>query len=371
MEVPWPATRMQPIDIMSHPTPNYSRNLASDNESGICPEAMARMEAGSHLSAPAYGDDTWTREACDRIREWLDAPEARIWMVFTGTAANSIALSTLARSWEAVICHEHAHIAENECGAPGFLGHGLTLLRAQGPNAKVTPQEVRRLHGMRRDMHAPRPAALSLTQPTEFGTLYTVEELRALGATARELGLAIHLDGARLSHAAACLPAPVGQWIREAGVDLLSLGMTKNGALCAEAIVALNPGLPELDRAIKQSGQLASKMRLQSAGFAGMLETGAWQRHALHANRMASRLARGLESLGHRIHFPVEANMVFVDLPAGTRQILAGAGWRFHCMLPPDGCRLVCSWSTQEAEVDAFIEAVQSADTPSQSATSP
>ncbi|HSV71356.1 MAG TPA: aminotransferase class V-fold PLP-dependent enzyme [Methylibium sp.] len=337
------------------------QNFASDNWAGIAPEALAALlQANAAGHAPAYGNDAWTQRACDAVRALFDH-DAEVFFVFTGGAANALALAALCRPYEAVVCTPQAHIALDECNAVGFFGGGVALLpAADAPAAKLTPAALEAAATKRRDLHAPRAHAVSLTQSTELGTVYTVDELQALTATARRLDLKVHLDGARYANAVAslgCTPAALS-W--QAGVDVLSFGMTKNGAPAGEAVVFFDRALAEgFERRAKQAGQLASKMRMLTAPWVGLLEGEAWLAHARHANAMARRLAAALATLpGVELLHPAEANGVFAWLPRRAIDRVRAQGWQFHEVLPErDGrgaCRLMCAWDTAPATVDAF-----------------
>lgn len=333
------------------------RHFASDNNSGVCPEVMTALAEVNTGHIAGYGDDPWTARACALLREFFET-ECEVFFVFNGTAANALSLAAACRSYHAVLCHESSHIAHDECNAPGFFGGGVALHRLPGEHGRLRPSTVAAAVGAHFPLHSSKPGALSLTQVTECGTVYTVRELQALGRRAHDLGLRVHLDGARFSNAVASLQASPADLTWRAGVDVLSLGLTKNGGLDAEAIVVFAPDLArELDYRIKQAGQLASKMRFHAASWIGLLGSGAWLRHAQHANRMATRLSRGLARLrGSRLLHPTQANGVFVDLPAATIRGLHRLGWHFYIFEGETGCRLMCSWDTTAEDVDHFIE---------------
>lgn len=335
--------------------------FASDNWAGLAPQALAALlEANGGSHAPAYGDDVWTQRACDAVRRVFDT-DCEVYFVFNGTAANALSLAALCRPYEAVVCTPLAHIAADECNAVGFMGQGVSLLTGDDGSdsarrAKLTPAALDAAARRRRDLHAPRARAVSLTQATELGTVYAVDELRALTTAARELKLKVHMDGARFANAVAslgCAPADAS-W--RAGVDVLSFGATKNGAPVGEAVVFFDRGLADgFEWRAKQAGQLASKMRVLTAPWVGLLEGGAWLAHAGHANAMARRLAAAIEALPgvHLLHAP-QANGVFAELPRPAIEALRAQGWRFHEMLPNGGCRLMCAWDTRPETVDAF-----------------
>jgi threonine aldolase len=267
------------------------QQFASDNYAGICPEAWDAMEAANRGSATAYGEDEWTQRAADAFRALFET-RCEVFFAFNGTAANSLALASLGQSYHSVICSSMAHVETDECGAPEFFSNGSKLLVAQASDGKLTPQAVRSLATSRADIHFPKPRVVTITQPTETGQVYTVEEIRALSATCRDLGLKLHMDGARFAHACAhldCSPADI-TW--RAGVDVLCFGGTKNGMAVGEAVIFFDTALAEdFDYRCKQAGQLASKMRFLSAPWVGLLESGAWLANARHGNECATWLA--------------------------------------------------------------------------------
>lgn len=349
------------------PAPRY--DFASDNTAGLCPEALAALTEANTSRAPSYGDDPWTARARTRFREIFET-ECDVFFVFNGTAANALALSACCRAPHTrILCHEFSHIDTDECGAPEFFTGGAKINPLPGPAGKLQPATVeaalRRGHGV----HYPKPAALSLTQSTELGTVYTPAEISALAAVAHAHGLAVHLDGARFANALASLqhpqtPTPAPQtplspadltW--RAGVDVLCLGGTKNGLLNTEAVLFFNRDLArDFDYRVKQTGQLASKMRFAAAQWCAVLENDTWLRHAAHANTQARRLAAGLRSLPDiRLLFEPEANGVFVEMPPARYDALTARGWQFYRFIGDHGYRLMCSWATTDADNDAFL----------------
>ncbi|HVO18004.1 MAG TPA: low specificity L-threonine aldolase [Anaeromyxobacter sp.] len=335
------------------------RHFASDNYAGICPEALAALAEANAGHAPSYGEDRWTAEAADLIRQTF-ACECEVFFAFNGTAANSLALSSLCQSYHSIVCHETAHVETDECGAPEFFSNGTKVLTAGGAHGKLGPEAVEQVVRRRADIHYPKPRVVSLTQPTELGTLYSPAELAALGARARALGLRVHMDGARFANAVAALGVHPRALTLDAGVDVLCLGGTKNGMAVGEAVVFFDRALAaEFEYRCKQAGQLASKMRFLAAPWVGMLRTGAWLRHARHANEMAALLARSLEAApGVRILHPVQANAVFAALPDGAGEALRRKGWRFYDFIGPGGARFMCAWDTTPEDVAAFATAV-------------
>lgn len=343
---------------MPHPTAHH--HFASDNTSGICPEAWAKLTEANHGRLPSYGTDTWTTRACDLIREVFEKPDAEIFFVFNGTAANSLALASLSQSYHSVICHEVAHVETDECGAPEFFSNGTKILTAGGAAGKLDPRRVEEIITKRSDIHYPKPRVLSLTQSTEFGTVYRTAEIEELCHLAKANDLAVHMDGARFSNAAAMLAesenASPADFTWRAGVDVLCFGGTKNGMNTSEAVVFFRPELAkEFDYRCKQAGQLASKMRYLSSQWTGMLESGAWLRHADHANRMTAQLADAIREVpGVSIYLEPEVNALFVDMPTALADAMMAKGWEFHNFLGPQRYRLMCNWDTQEVDLSDF-----------------
>ncbi|MCX8092223.1 MAG: low specificity L-threonine aldolase [Verrucomicrobiae bacterium] len=343
--------------------PRPQRHFASDNYAGLCPEALAALLDANTGHDISYGDDAWTARACDLIRDVFQR-HCEAFFVFNGTAANALALATLCRPYHSILCHELAHVETAECGAPEFFSNGAKVLLLSGPNGKISPAEVERAVHRRTDIHYPKPAVLSLTQATELGTVYTLDELRELVAVARRLGLRVHMDGARFANAVAALDVSPADLTWRAGVDVLCFGMTKNGSAVGEAVVFFDEDLArDFDRRCKQGGQLASKMRFLSAPWVGMLREGAWLRHARHANAMAKRLEAGLRALpGVTITYPVESNAVFARIPPAAEARLHQRGWHFYTgVVTPNESRLMCSWDTTPEDVDAFVADVREA----------
>jgi threonine aldolase len=339
----------------------FRRQFGSDNYAGICPEALSAMQDANAGHAPAYGNDRWTEEATDLIREVFEK-RCEVFFVFNGTAANSLALASLCQSYHSILCHELAHVETDECGAPEFFSNGTKVLTMPGAQGKILPKEIERMVSRRQDIHYPKPRVVSLTQSTEVGTIYSPAELKAISQTARTLDLRIHMDGARFANAVASLKVKPKAITWQAGVDVLCFGGTKNGAGIGEAIVFFNLELArEFDYRCKQSGQLASKMRFLSAPWIGLLRKGAWLRHAAHANGMAGRLDAALRELPEtKVMFPRQANAVFVELPEKVIKGLWKRGWLFHTFIGMGGCRLMCAWDTTEADVDDFIADLKS-----------
>ena len=332
------------------------RQFASDNYAGICPEAWNALVAANRSHAPAYGDDALTARACDALRELFET-DCEVFFVSSGTAANALALASLCQSYHSIICHELAHIETDECGAPEFFSNGTKLLVVEGDEGKVRPEIVESLARKRCDLHFPQPRAVSISQATELGTVYQLDELGALGDTCRRLGLKLHVDGARFANAAASLGVAPKEITWQAGVDVLSFGGAKNGLAIGEAVVFFDRQLANgFEFRCKQAGHLLSKLRFVAAPWVGLLESGAWLRNAQHANRMATRLAEKLADIAAiEIMLPPQANSVFVRMQPAHRDALRERGWRFYDFIGAGGARLMCSWDTTDEDVEAIV----------------
>jgi threonine aldolase len=333
------------------------RHFASDNYAGICPEAWAALAEANAGHAQGYGDDAWTQKAADLIRDVFET-HCEVFFVFNGTAANSLALASMCQSYHSILCHELAHVEADECGAPEFFSNGTKVLLVPGPNGKIDPAGIERMVKKRTDIHYPKPRAVSLTQSTELGTVYAPDELKAIWAKAKSFGLRIHMDGARFANAVASLGCAPKELTWQSGVDALCFGGTKNGTHVGEAVVFFDRELArEFDYRCKQGGQLASKMRFISAPWVGMLQGGAWLRHAAHANRMAALLEEKLRPVPQlKVLFPRQANAVFAELPRPVIDGLRQRGWKFYTFIGSGGCRLMCAWDTREEDVTAFAK---------------
>lgn len=328
-------------------------DFASDNAAPVAPEAMAALAAANQGFAPGYGSDPVTARAGDLLRELLDA-DAEVRFVASGTAANSIALAALCRPFEAVCAHVHAHILTDEAGAPGFFGQGLGLIGLPGASGRIDPEALAQALAQPDVSYRQPVAALSLTNATEYGAVYSVEALGALAGQAKAKGLGVHLDGARLANAAAA--GFDVKAIAKAGVDVLVVGGTKAGMPPTEAVVVFDRALARrLDVRLKQAGQLPSKARYFAAPFVGMLQDGALFRHAAHANAMARRLA---DACPFPTRHPVETNGVFVEMDSPTLNRLRAAGW-FAYRFTDGTVRFMCSWATTAEAVDDLCQALQ------------
>ncbi len=259
---------------------DLQQQFASDNYAGICPEAWQAMEAANRGHVTSYGDDPWTARAADAFRSLFET-QCEVYFVFNGTAANSLALASLCQSYHSVICSDQSHVETDECGAPEFFSNGSKLLAAASDTGKLTPEAIHELATKRHDIHYPKPRAVTLTQSTETGRVYTLKELGAIAEECRGRGLSLHMDGARFANACASLGCSPAEMSWKSGVDVLCFGGTKNGMAIGEAVLFFNrEQATDFDYRCKQAGQLASKMRFLSAPWVGMLESGAWLRNA-------------------------------------------------------------------------------------------
>jgi threonine aldolase len=337
---------------------SLSRGFASDNAAGIHPAVLDALATANRGHAFGYGDDDWTRRVERRFREQFGS-EARAYLVWGGTAANVLSLRTSCRPWEGAICAASAHMNVDEAGAPEAIA-GVKLLTVDSEHGKLTPDRVERAIVGVRDEHSTQPRVVSISQSTELGAVYSLTEIRALADLAHGRGLLLHVDGARLSNAAAALGASLRAVSTDAGVDLLSFGGTKNGLLGAEAVVLLSDQVGDGFRYLrKQSLHLASKMRFLAAQFDALLRDDLWLELASGANRMAARLADAVEGLpGVTITHPVESNAVFATLP---RDAIAPLLERFQFYVWDERTaevRWMCSWDTSEDDVAALAQAV-------------
>ena len=355
-----PLTRLRPrsrAEILLGMASAHS--FASDNNAPVHPAILEALSSANSGHVRAYGDDAWTRQMEERFREHF-GPAARAFAVFGGTSANVLGLSALLRPHEAVICAEHAHVSVDECGAPErFLGSKLLLVRTA--DGKLRPDDVTgRLKGLR-DQHHVQPKVVAITQSTEVGTVYTPAEIVALAAIARSNGLYLHMDGARIANAAASLGVPLAAITTDVGVDVVSFGGTKNGAMGAEAVVFLRPGLGDDFRFTRKQGmQLASKMRFVAVQLAQLLTNDLWRENAVHANRMARRLADAVRGIpGVELAHPVQANGVFARIPHAAVEPLQQHSYFY--VWDEDGpvVRWMCSFDTRESDVDALAEALR------------
>ncbi|MCC6435162.1 MAG: low specificity L-threonine aldolase [Acidimicrobiales bacterium] len=335
--------------------------LRSDNAAGAAPELLAAVAGANTGSALAYGGDEWTRRLEARASEVFERPGVRVFPVVSGTAANALSLSALCPPWGAVLCHESAHILRSECGASSMLGGGLQLRGLPGPDTKLTVDAVHAAFASTNwgDNHHAQPSVLSLTSPTDLGAIYQVDEVAELAAAARERGLRVHLDGARLANALVALGCSAAELTWRAGVDVVSLGALKNGGLSCDAIVCFDDAAAaELHYRTKRSGHVASKMRFQSAQLDAYLADGLWLRLAASANATMARLTAGLDRLGVELVVRPAVNMVFARLDGPTADALAAAGVDFYRM-GPDTVRFVTSWQTTPEDIDAVLAVLE------------
>jgi threonine aldolase len=321
-------------------------DFASDNVAGVMPEVLEALNRFNGGFAAAYGDDEVCVRAGEFIRALLDV-DAEVRFVSSGTAANALTLAALAAPHEAVIAHRHSHVATDETGAPGLFGAGLGIITVGGHSGRIDPAAFTEALARPDDPHWQSPAAASFTNATEYGTIYPEGDLAALFATARDRGVKVQVDGARLAYAAAA-----GFDVRSLGkngVDIVVLGGTKVGSTPTEAIVLIEPSVRRRFGArLKHGGQLVSKARFLAAPWIGMLEGGAWKARAAHANAMATRLA---ERMPFPLAHPVQANSVFVEMDEAALERLRGAGWFVYRVI--DGSvRFMCSWATTAEAVD-------------------
>ena len=340
---------------MTRETDDLLQQFASDNYAGICPEAWDAMERANRGHATAYGDDVWTARAANQFRQLFEC-ECEVFLVFNGTAANSLALASLCQSYHGVICCDASHVETDECGAPEFFSNGSKLLVAQGVDGKLTPASIHELATKRQDIHFPKPRVVTITEPTETGRVYTVGEVKAISAACKEHGLLLHMDGARFANACASLRCSPAELSWKSGVDVLCFGGTKNGMAVGEAVLFFDKGLAtDFDYRCKQAGQLASKMRFLSAPWVGMLESGAWLSNARHANQCAQYFAERVARIGNvQVVSAVEANTVFLNTSDQILESLRGRGWRFYTFIG-GAARIMFAWDTDLKRVDALL----------------
>ncbi len=350
-------------------------NFASDNWYGVSPEIMAALNEVNEGTAGAYGGDDTTATLTGRMSEVFER-EVAVFPVSTGTAGNALALSTVVPSYGAVLCHEEAHILVDECGSVQTLTGGCLMIGLPGLGAKLSVEALeQRLKGFVRGDHDPRRSAVSITQSTERGTPYGQPEITAIGDLCREHGMRLHMDGARFANGLVSLGCSPAEMTWKAGVDVVTFGATKNGAMSTDAVVFFDLALAEdFDRRRLMAGQLTSKGRYASAQLLAYLEDDLWLRSAGQANAAATKLGAGLEAVeGVRLHVQPQANSVFAVLPGRVHAALQGAGAVYHCWPPnPNSgpvpemegevlARLVCSFATPEADVDWFVKTAAAA----------
>ena len=327
----------------------------SDNAAAACPEVMAAISEANHVDT-AYDGDALSARLDQAFSNLFERDVEALWIT-TGTAANSLALAAMCPPHGSIVCHRDAHIQNDECGAPEFYTHGAKLLLAEGEGAKLTPETVAALLAtVRNDVHQVQPAALSITNATEYGLVYTPDEVAALGELCRGRGLGFHMDGARFANAAARLGCSPAELTWRAGVDALSFGFVKNGGMSAEALIFFRPGLRQatLYRR-KRAGHLLSKGRYLAAQLLAMLQDDVWLRNAHASNQSAAKLA---EAAGERLVLPVEANEIFLRVSPDEAAALRSQGFDFYDWGPGEA-RLVTAWDTDPAHAEALAAAIR------------
>jgi threonine aldolase len=343
------------------------RTFRSDNNAGLCPEALAALiEANDGVHRIGYGDDELTAAAVEAFRD-IFGPETAVFFVATGTAGNLLAAASLLEPWEQVICHHFSHFNEDESTGPERIAHcRVVALRSADGSSKMSPDDLRRAaRRSRGDVHQPQPGLVTFTNATEMGEVYTARETRDLCATARQLGYRVHVDGARFANAVAALACDPRELTNEAGVDAMTFGGTKNGLANSEAVLFFPQGDGSAYRRAvhafpyhrKAAGHLLSKHRFTSAPLAATLRDGVWLKHAAHANTMAARLADGLRDLGVEIAFPMQGNEVFVRFSEALHAALQAAGHAYYPVGDPEErlYRLVASFDTEAEDVAALL----------------
>jgi threonine aldolase len=341
--------------LIQTPPAILEQQFGSDNYAGICPEAWSAMDEANRGFAASYGDDPWTERASNAFRDLFET-DCDVFFVFNGTAANSLALASLCQSYHGVICADTSHVETDECGAPEFFSNGSKLLIANSRDGKMTPDSIQELATKRQDIHFPKPRVVTITQSTEMGTVYSLDEVRAISHASKAHGLSLHMDGARFANACAHLGDSPAEITWRSGVDVLCFGGTKNGLAVGEAVLFFDHKLAsDFDYRCKQAGQLASKMRFLAAPWIGMLESGAWLRNAAHANRCATHFAQQVEGIpAVRIASPVEANAVFLMTSEEILDRLRMRGWRFYTFIG-GAARFMFAWDSDMRRVDELV----------------
>lgn len=348
-------------------------HFASDNSSPVHPKVMQALAEANSGYAPSYGTDPIMTKVRDRIRDLFEAPDAAVHLVSTGSTANALALATYCPPWGAIYCHRRAHVEEDECGAPEFYTGGAKLVLVEGADGCMTPDTLRDAMGRTRqgDVHGVQHGALSITNVTEMGTVYSAAEIAALTSVARAAGLPCHMDGARFANALAATGATPAEMTWKAGIDILSFGGTKNGLMGVEAVVMFDPRKAwEFELRRKRGGHLFSKHRYLSAQMLAYLTDDLWLHMARTANAAGQRLAAGIRQVANaEIRHPVDANIVFARWPRAAHRAARNAGAQYYFTAPdvaldgpPDEllpARLVTSWCTTDKEIDAFLATLQ------------
>ncbi|KAF4958118.1 hypothetical protein FSARC_11106 [Fusarium sarcochroum] len=343
--------------------PNLDRSFMSDNIAGASPEIVQAIVAAATEHVPPYGNDSITTAAHQRLQDIFEK-KVDVFPVSSGTAANCIGLASLVKPWGSILCHQDSHINNDECGAPEAFTDGCKLVTVPGKDGKLDPHAlkaaVRRKVG---DVHSVQPSAISISQPTESGSVYSIDELDELCKIAKDAGLRVHMDGARFANALVHLGVSPAEMTWKAGVDVLSFGLTKNGAMTVDVIISFDPTLAsEIAFRQKRAGQLASKMRFHTAQIEAYLGNELWLRNARHANGLASRLAAGLEKIpGPEVIQEPEANILFCRLAPHVIKELLSRGYQFyHDRWEPGTVRFVTSFSHSSSSVEELVEAVRS-----------
>ncbi|MEM6638001.1 MAG: low specificity L-threonine aldolase [Pseudomonadota bacterium] len=344
-------------------------NFASDNTGPAHPKVIEAVLKANEGYALPYGADPFNELASARVREVFEAPDAAVYFVATGTAANALILATLTEPWQRIFCHEASHIEEDECGAPEFFGSGVKLTLIDGPDAKMDPNALR--HSVAsvgtKSVHNVQRGPVSITQVTECGAVHSLEEIGALTAVAHEFGLPVHMDGARFANAQVALGCSAADMTWRQGVDAVSFGGTKNGCMAVEAVVFFKPDHAwEFELRRKRSAQLWSKHRYLSAQMDAYLRDDLWLEMARSANAMGQKLADGLSNMSHAdIKHTPDANMIFASLPRGAHRRAVNGGASYYMThealeggheIDPITCRLVTNWATTEEDVDCFLD---------------
>ena len=337
-------------------------NFASDNVTGAAPEILAALQNANSGSLMPYGNDDVTRAAEAKVEKLFET-EADVFIVATGTASNSLALATVTPPWGAIFCHAGAHVYDTECGGPEFFSGGAKMLPIDGADGKFTAEDLDaaiRASGVGNTHHC-QAAAVSITQATETGSLYSLDEIAAISKTCEANGLKLHMDGARFANAVAALGCSAAETSWKAGVDILSFGATKNGALAAEAVVLFDQTLrEEFAFRRKRGGHLFSKMRLLAAQIDAYVTDDLWLRNARQANANAARMATGLDAIpGVSQIQSVQANILFTEMPRAVIDGLKDDGHLFYERGGDDVIRLVLAFDTPAEDIDAFIEAAR------------
>ena len=344
-------------------------NFASDNTGPVHPNVMAALIAANTGYALPYGGDDLTAQTIQNIRDLFEAPDAAVFLVSLGTAANSLILATLSQPWETVFCHTVAHIHEDECNAPEFYSGGTKLTLVPGPEAKMTAENLRRsiLAEETRGVHGPQRGPVSLTQATERGTIYSLKEIQEISATAKEFGLPVHMDGARFANAVQSLGCSAAEMTWKSGVDAVAFGGTKNGLMAVEAVIFFNPKYAwEFELRRKRGAHLFSKHRFLAAQMQSYLAGDLWLDMAKKSNDASARLVQGLKQIPEvQIDFEPQANIIFAQWARAAHQRLHAAGAQYYVMAgdhttgPSDEllpARLVTDWSTTPENVDKFLD---------------